>query len=728
MKGWWRMASKENFENRLWKLLDQGRSKSIVHLSEDLLGKLEVDFDDRQALFSAAEYRDPHFRKALLDLLLRNRTVLYYQEEVTGLVQKIIGSGRTLHLYSGLGEFLFRTGDGIGIEPNPLAARWSKLLLRLSDINAEILNEDPRRWQSKEKFDRIICIPPFGPREDHTHILTLSLALLANFGSLAMLVPPIFLWGEKQKWFRQLILATHKVAGIIMLPAKVASHSAMEHALVIINRGAKSTTYMAHSRSPADLSAIGEDYLSWLSEKRISVGFEATLGLDSWDVARYEPIDFQLGDIAFEYRIARLEEIAAIKAGTRSAQARIAINKTGSKALLLDQESELIEKNNFFLELKESINPIYLHLYLSSSVGRAALGKVVKGSAIPFVSLKDLHTLPIVLPEMSKQLQIVADALEIRKTTNALEALVAEGKHLLLDNFFNLELGRDKFRQFSGETDKAFYQTLPFPIAIVYRKVANAANHTQRFSLLIELFEVVIRFVVLAQIADYLSGPHRADAIAKIPELSKLARPSLGNWVNLFRSLAQFSAGGTPFLREIATLKVNEYQKTVEQFVHIRNESFKGHGATLTEDEYEQKIFEHAPPIYDLVTKMGFLAGYRLVKTGPMNKDGDFYKTPASILMGDNPIFETQVISSRTPMDTQKVLYLNAALEPLVLDPYIILESCTECHRPELLLLDKFSDKTITYLGYESGHKPSYSNVGKLPLGLRDSALTRGRA
>ena len=74
------------------------------------------------------------------------------------------------------------------------------------------------------------------------------------------------------------------------------------------------------------------------------------------------------------------------------------------------------------------------------------------------------------------------------------------------------------------------------------------------------------------------------------------------------------------------------------------------------------------------------------------------------------------------PFDTHKVLYLNASLDPLVLDPFMILEPCTECHRPELLLLDKFSDKKITYLGYESGHKPPYGNVGKLPLALREAA------
>jgi hypothetical protein len=253
------------------------------------------------------------------------------------------------------------------------------------------------------------------------------------------------------------------------------------------------------------------------------------------------------------------------------------------------------------------------------------------------------------------------------------------------------------------------------------RKIAIAENSTLRFSLLIDLFDVLIRFVVLVEAADYLGSSQQAEVLAKVPELSKLSKPSLGNWVNLFRSLSQFQTDRS-FLKEIKTLKVNEYKRTIEEFVNLRNESFKGHGATLTEAEYEVKFQEHSPSIYELIGKLRFLANYRLVKTAAMEKDGDYYRISAQILMGDNPVFETQIISSRTPLDTHKVLYLNASLDPLVLEPFVILETCTKCQRPELLLLDKFSDKQITYLGNESGHKPLYPNVSKLPLALREAA------
>lgn len=710
------MDDKESYYRRLWHLTNVGRSA----IAESLLAQLETDFSGDKRHFTDSEYRDPVFRDALLEVLLRQRTVIYFPKELAALVKKMVGGGKILNLYSGLGEFLFEFDGGVGVEPTPLTVRWSKFLLAIGRVDAEIVQADPKHWKSEKAFDLIVCNTPFGFKRDHTQLLASIFARLSSAGQLVLLVPPAFLWGYR--WYRDALLSFGRVKAIISLPSKLFARTTVESAIVVVEHGATGKTYMAASRSLADLPAIGEDYTAWREGRNVSLGFDSVLDQERWDIPHYEPIDFGLGAVPFPYQVVRLGDVVSVSHGVLSSEAKLAVNRTGSKVLWLDGKKELIEKNNIFLEPKASVNPMYLYLYLSSSVGRQALSRLIKGATIPHVSAKDLQILPVVLPDLSRQAQIVAQALEIKKTTSTLEALVSEAKQSLSDNFFELEAARDKFRAFSAETDKAFYQTLPFPIAIVYRKVANAPNNTQRFSLLIELFEVVIRFVVLVQVADYTVGSHREEVLAKIPELSKLSKPSLGHWVNLFRSLSQFQAASS-FLKEIKTLKVNEYQRTIDEFVNLRNESFKGHGATLTEAEYELKFQEHAPSIYELLGKMSFLANYRLVKTGSMEKDGDYYRIAAQSLMGDNPVFETQIISSRVPFDTHKVLYLNAGLLPLVLDPFVILEPCTECHRPELLLLDKFSDKKITYLGNESGHKPTYPNVDKLPLALRDAPL-----
>ena len=102
----------------------------------------------------------------------------------------------------------------------------------------------------------------------------------------------------------------------------------------------------------------------------------------------------------------------------------------------------------------------------------------------------------------------------------------------------------------------------------------------------------------------------------------------------------------------------------------------------MTEEEYQSKFPEYAPKLDDLVAQLGFLAQYRLVKTGSMDmdKDGDFYKISVKNLMGDKPYFES---------------------------------------------VDKISEQKITYLGYESGHKPAFPNVNRLPLVIREAAVRR---
>jgi len=229
---------------------------------------------------------------------------------------------------------------------------------------------------------------------------------------------------------------------------------------------------------------------------------------------------------------------------------------------------------------------------------------------------------------------------------------------------------------------------------------------------------------VLVYLADSGSR-NRPELLEKIPEIKKLYAPSLGDWVSIFKYLTRTTSAveGKLFLAEIENFSLDKYQRTLQEFVDVRN--VKAHGATLTEDDYELRFQEHAPKVYDLISSLGFLANYTLVKTGQMEKDRDSYKIAVQKLMGDNPHFEATHVVLRTPLDTNKVMYLNRDLEPLVLDPYIVLERCPECRRPEVLLFDKLSDKKITHLSYESPHKPALANADRLPPIIRDLAVRR---
>jgi hypothetical protein len=663
-----------------------------------------------------------------LVLLSKRRDVVLVPKEIVGFVHAVLGHGTVLSLYSGFGEFLEQFGGGVGVERVSSVAERARFLLELSGIDAQVVNGDPLNWKSTDRFERVVCNPPFGTQDGELAAIEKALSLLKKEGQLAVIVSPNFLWGTRQTKARETILKRASVRAVISLPANVFSHTSIPSAILILNQSRDGKTYMARSKNVGDLDAIANDYHASRQGQKFTLGFEINLDSGRWDVAYHEPVDFGLGGLAFPYKLVSLGDIAEIRAGKPSEDGKIAINRTGSKVVWVADEPKLIPKNNVFVVPGKEVNPSYLHLYLNSAIGKRALAGLVKGAYIPHVSATELTGLPVVLPELQQQNQIVADALELGQTVSSLQALTVEGERALKEDLFGLAAAKEKFQEFSATTEKARYQQLPYPIAVVQRKIRNAPNNTQKFSLLIELFEVVIRFIALVHLADYINNRRQAAVVAEqVPDIKKLFAPALGDWVSIFKAFARIKSGAdsTPFLAEIKSFRLDKYQRTLQEFVDIRNASLRGHGATLTEEEYEFRFQEHAPKVYDLVSSLGFLANYTLVKTGHMDKDGDFYKIAVHTLMGDNPHFETGQVVLRTPLDTNKVLYLNRHQESLVLDPYIVFERCPECTRPEVLLFDKLSDKNITYLGYESGHRPALPHADRLPPIIREVATRR---
>jgi N-6 DNA Methylase len=653
--------------------------------------------------------------------------VVLVPREIASFVHAILGHGKVLSLYSGFGEFLEQFGGGVGVERQSSVAERARFLLDLAGTDARVVNEDPLRWESSEKFERIVCNPPFGTPVGDLAAIEKGLSLLKKEGQLAVIVSPNFLWGTRQAKARDAILQLASVTAVISLPPNVFAHTSIPSSILVLKESQGGKTYMARSKNLTDLDAIAADYRASRRGQKFTLGFEVTLDSGRWDVAYHEPVDFGLGGLTFAHRVVSLGDIAGIRAGKPSQNGKIAINRTGSKVVWVADELKLIPKNNVFIDPGKEVNPSYLHLYLNSSIGRRALAGLVRGAYIPHVSAKELAQFPVVLPELRQQNQIVSDALELGQTVASLQALMIEGEQALKENLFGLNAAKGKFQKFSATTEEARYQQLPFPIAVVQRKIKNAPNNTQKFSLLIELFEVVVRFIALVHLADYINNRKQAVLVAQVPDIKKLFAPTLGDWVGIFKAFARIKTGAesTPFLTEIESFRLDKYQRTLQEFVDIRNASLRGHGATLTEDEYELRFQEHAPKVYDLVSSLGFHANYTLVKTGQMEKDGDFYKIAVHTLMGDNPHFEAGQIVLRTPLDTNKVLYLNRNQESLVLDPYIVLERCPECRRPEVLLFDKFSDKKITYLSYESGHRPALATADRLPPIIREVATRR---
>ena len=389
----------------------------------------------------------------------------------------------------------------------------------------------------------------------------------------------------------------------------------------------------------------------------------------------------------------------------------------------LDELEENKEKDNILISTNGSVNTYYLFLFLTSTFGRKSLNRIFREVSITAENEKNLYSIPVVLPELSMQKHIVDQAQNIIKTTTDLNTIVVKGENSIKNNLFNLAPFQKELDKFSQDTEEMAYQSLPFPIAVVYRKFIYASSNTQKFLLMIDLFESVIRFIVLVSLADYLSKLKPNEDIQNdIPLIKKITRPTLGELVQFFNSLARINTKPDyePFLKEIKELDLKKYRKVIDDFVQIRNNSLKGHGLTLRDEEYEPKIQGYFPILADLISSLGFLSKYHLVKTLSLANDEEFFKIQADNLMGGVTPFKNEVIESRRAPITNKVIYFNSDLDYLNLDPFIVLEICPNCQQLEVLMMDKIKNITdISYIAPGSGHKPIMKNTSKLPLAIK---------
>lgn len=333
-------------------------------LPGDLLEALQSDYSGKKELFPADVYKSPEFHEEILLSLGQGKGASHIAPDITSFVQTLLGTGKILSLYSCLGEFLYQFGGGVGVERLLLAAKWAQFLLKIAEIDASVITADPLHWESRRKFERIVCAPPFGTHSDEFDAIEKGLSLLETGGRLAVIVSPNFLWSAKQSQAREKILQRAQISGIVSLPANVFAHTEMQSAILVLQHEKAGKTYMASSKSVADLGAIAADYQAWRNGKKFSIGFERVLDSERWDVAYSEPIDFGLGNAAFPYSVVALGGVADIEAGRPSDKAKIAINRTGSKAVWIADEPKLIPKNNIFVSPHRDINPTYLYMAL----------------------------------------------------------------------------------------------------------------------------------------------------------------------------------------------------------------------------------------------------------------------------------------------------------------------------------------------------------------------------
>jgi restriction endonuclease S subunit len=111
------------------------------------------------------------------------------------------------------------------------------------------------------------------------------------------------------------------------------------------------------------------------------------------------------------------------------------IMRPGIAALYESDDPSNIDTHLAILHLTDKIDPAYLVFYLNSDVGQALVHSLSTGSVQPMLTIAALNDLPVILPPLDEQKQIVAEAQrltqEAGQLSKAAEERRAEAQKLL---------------------------------------------------------------------------------------------------------------------------------------------------------------------------------------------------------------------------------------------------------------------------------------------------------
>jgi hypothetical protein len=273
-----------------------------------------------------------------------------------------------------------------------------------------------------------------------------------------------------------------------------------------------------------------------------------------------------------------------------------------------------------------------------------------------------------------------------------------------------LELSRSyAFNKVSNEPS-VIEENLIFPVAVYLRKLMGEPDVRQRFSLLLDLFDIVVRTTTLM----LRSRIKQIDP--KYESILDSKSPSLGDWVsclNEFRKKLEDAQDDffSPYYLSIRTA----YKVICEkELVNLRNDT-KGHALTLPAHEINKYVQLCIPTVNDLIKMLYDLLSLKMMKVETSRHlTSGRYTVSLFSLNGSNPIFVKQDLEF-TPSSDQKdilntvdeIILFNKDLSDFIsLYPYLLYTDCPSCGQPRTLIID-YENK---YLDLQIGHRVTFDN------------------
>ncbi len=225
----------------------------------------------------------------------------------------------------------------------------------------------------------------------------------------------------------------------------------------------------------------------------------------------------------------------------------------------------------------------------------------------------------------------------------------------------------------------------PFPVAVTRHKAIQAVEPIQRFFLLLDHFDCLIRYFYLSH--QILTG-HK-------PAIDE--RPSLGTWLNYAAS----ASGLDPDLRQIVRIAENE------KIVQLRNER-RGHGyVSIQADGYKMESEQLENALVRIEEKLALHFCSHLlvhVKSVALEEKGDTVKgdkLESSHLI--HPPFSATVQNAREAgMEAENRVYLYTQRNQKFhsMHPYIRVDNCPLCNHSRVLVTDGGNRYIDVFVGH----------------------------
>jgi hypothetical protein len=228
------------------------------------------------------------------------------------------------------------------------------------------------------------------------------------------------------------------------------------------------------------------------------------------------------------------------------------------------------------------------------------------------------------------------------------------------------------------------------------RLVTSAPHEQARLTALKDVVETIVKYVVIVLLSDLARS-----GVAKHFKfgINWGGNLTLGTWLVLLKDLLGHFAQnrGALFMSQLFDLfpdgnaEASENFKLLTQFKNDLRDPIIGHPSfTLDEGAYAKLAKKYANQIQSLYDSCLFMSKYHLILVENIDHPpaSELNEYQMRVLMGSEIKFDLLSWSSRNRLSKQRLYLRRRDGEVLPLYPFLLFETCEDCMKQQLFLLD----------------------------------------